>query len=72
MSKAFDCINRDFLFYKLLKNNIGGKIYSAIQELYKETVTCVQLSIKNIEWFQTLYGVRQGDNLSPTLFNWKI
>ena len=62
-------INRDFLFYKLLKNNIGGKIYYAIQELYKETVSCVQLSNMNTEWFQTLYGVRQGDNLSPTLFN---
>ena len=62
MSKAFDCRNRDFLFYKLLKNNIGGKIYYAIQELYKETVSCVQGSNMNTEWFQTLYGVRQGDN----------
>ena len=62
-------MNRDLLFYKLLKNNIGGKIYYAIQELYKETVSCVQLSNMNTEWFQTLYGVRQGDNLSPTLFN---
>ena len=69
MSKAFDCINRDFLFYKLLKNNIGGKIYYAIQELYNETVSCVQLNHMKTEWFQTLYGVRQGDNLSPTLFN---
>ena len=69
MSKEFDCINCDFLFYKLLKNNIGGKIYYAIQELYKETVSCVQLSNMNTEWFQTLYRVRQGDNLSPTLFN---
>ena len=69
MSKAFDCINHDFLFYKLLKNNIGGKIYYAIQELYKETVSCVQLRNMKTEWFQTLYGVRQGDNLSPTLFN---
>ena len=69
MSKTFDCINHDFLFYKLLKNNIGGKIYYVIQELYKETVSCVQLSNMNTEWFQTLYGVRQRDNLSPTLFN---
>ena len=69
VSKAFDCINNDFLYYKLIKNNIGGKIYYAIQELYKETLSCVQLSNMRTEWFQTLYGVRQRDNLSPILFN---
>ena len=62
LSKGFDCINHDFLYYKLLKSNIGGKIYYAIQELYKETLSCVQLSNMRTEWFRTLYGVRQGDN----------
>ena len=45
------------------------KFYYAIQELYKEALSCVQLSNMRTKWFQTLYGVRQGDNLSTTLFN---
>ena len=42
--------------------------YHAIKELYKETVSCIQINNLRSDWFATLQGVRQGDNLSPTLF----
>ena len=41
----------------------------AIIALYKETESCVQINNLTTTWFGTLQGVRQGDNLSPTLFN---
>ena len=69
MSKAFDCINRSLLLYKLLKNNINGNLYLAISALYNETLSCVQINNIRTDWFVTNQGVRQGDNLSPTLFN---
>ena len=69
LSKAFDCINRTLLSYKLLTNKINGQFYHAVLALYKETESCVQVNNMTTEWFGTLQGVRQGDNLSPTLFN---
>ena len=69
MSKAFDCINCNMLYFKLLKNKINGNFYRAITALYKETESCVQINNFTTTWFGTLQGVRQGDNLSPTLFN---
>ena len=33
LEKAFDRVIRDMLFYKLLRNNINGKIYKAIKLL---------------------------------------
>ena len=69
LSKAFDCINRTLLCYKLLTNKINGQFYHAVLALYRETESCVQVNNMTTEWFGTLQGVRQGDNLSPTLFN---
>ena len=69
LSKAFDCINRSLLGYKLLANKINGQFYHAVFALYKETESCVQVNNMTTQWFGTLQGVRQGDNLSPTLFN---
>ena len=69
MSKAFDSVNRKLLFYKLLNYNIEGKIYNAIKALYVQTFSCVEINGHFTDWFQTFVGVRQGDNLSPTLFN---
>ena len=34
MTKAFDSVNRDLLFHKLLLYNIDGKMYFAIKTLY--------------------------------------
>ena len=64
--KAFDSINRDLLFYRLLSYNIDGKIFKAIKSLYKDTVSTVKINEYITEYFDVLYGVKQGDNLSPT------
>ena len=68
-SKAFDCIDRNMLLYNLLQSGIEGKIYYVIKSLYNLTQACVTLNNTLSEWFITELGVRQGDNLSPTLFS---
>ena len=62
--KAFDWINRDLLLYKLIMNGIDGKFYFAIKSLYCQTSSCVKLNNILSSSFNTISGVRQGDNLS--------
>jgi len=68
-SKAFDGVNRSMLLHKLLSCGIDGKFYHAIKSIYNRTVACVDLNGVMGDDFETLCGVRQGDNLSPTLFS---
>ena len=57
------------LMFKLLCASVHGKLYVAIE--YLNTLeACVKL--KNdleSECFQTLYGIRQEDSISPTLIS---
>ena len=69
LKKAFDCINRDFLLFKMLRMGIDGKMYNAVQSTYQSTKSCVRINNYMTSWFETLFGVRQGDGLSPTLFS---
>ena len=68
-SKAFDCVDRKLLLYILLKSEIEGKMYFIVKALYNLTESCISLNGKLSNWFKTELGVRQGDNLSPTLFS---
>jgi hypothetical protein len=68
MQKAFDWVDRDLLFYKLLQNNIDGRMYYAIKALYSNPVARIRLNNAYTDWFDTSSGVKQGDTLSPTLF----
>ena len=52
MNKAFDCINRDFLYYKLLHNNITGNIYYAIKAVYSNTLSAVLVNDVLTDWFR--------------------
>ena len=68
MQKAFDWVDREMLFYKLLAYNIDGNLYKCIKALYNHPLSCVRVNTHLTDWFCTENGVRQGDSLSPTLF----
>ena len=72
LEKAFDWVDKTLLFYQLLMNNINGKVYNIIKQMYSVTKACPQLNDIFTEWFDVSCGVKQGDNLSPTLFAYLI
>ncbi len=68
--KAFDMVNREALMIKLLQMEIGGKFYSIVKDMHIDNFCCVKIDHQYItEHFPSDLGVRQGDSLSPTLFN---
>lgn len=68
-AKAFDSVSRNSLLYKLTKTNVGGKFFKLIKDMYSET----KFRFKKGDQLgpeKTAYrGVKQGDGLSPILFN---
>ena len=67
--KAFDSVWQQGMFYQLIKNNIGGRFYDLIQDLYSSTKCAIKLSENRTPFFPYKKGVRQGCILSPLLFN---
>ena len=68
-SKAFDTVWRSGLFEKLLTLGIGGNFYKVIKYMHSNSKFVVKKD--NFISQQGSYnrGVRQGDGLSPLLFN---
>ena len=66
--KAFNCVNHEFLMYKLAINDIVGRMLGIIRSMYSEPLSCVNVAARLTDWFQVGAGVCQGDSLSPTLF----
>ena len=69
LEKAFDWVDRELLFFRLLQYNIDGKMYNAIKSFYTQCESCIRLNSLCSEWFPVNSGVRQGDNISSTLFS---
>ena len=67
--KAFDRVWRAGLLLKILNIGIGGKLYNVIKNMYSDNMTSVKLENICSKYFECSVGVRQGDGLSPTLFN---
>ena len=67
-TKAFDYVERDILWYKLIKIGVRGRMLDIIKSIY----TTVRSRVKNnntlSESFSCNIGVRQGGCLSPFLF----
>ena len=69
--KAFDSVWRNGLWDKLLSQNVDGKIFRIITNLYSQIKSCVmnRCTGERSEFFGSFSGVRQGENLSPLLFS---
>lgn len=67
--KAFDKVWRAALLYKILNLGIGGRFYAVIKDMYNDNQSAVKTNGMRTEYFDCPLGVRQGDGLSPTLFN---
>ena len=66
--KAFDTVNRDCLWYKLLMMGIGGKMFHAVKSLYNNVKCAVNVNDVITPFLDVTLGVKQGCRLSPTHF----
>ena len=70
IKKAFDCTNRQLLFYKLMfEYGVGGSYLKILQSLYTGHEAYVRLSNGLLQPILTTIGLKQGCGISPLLFN---
>jgi hypothetical protein len=67
-SRAFDCLVRENLWFKLIKTGIQGRMLTIVMSMYSCVKSRVWLNGEQSESFECSLGVRQGESLSPFLF----
>ena len=65
--KAFDKVWREALWYKLLLNNINGKMYRLILNMYDNIKSGVVYNNCKSDFFRCENGVRRGPTYNPTV-----
>ncbi len=68
MTKAFDRVNREFLFKIMEKLNFGEKFLKWVKIMYLETSSRLIINGNVSKSFRLTRGVRQGCPLSPLLY----
>lgn len=68
-SKAFDTIEWDFLFQTMSVRGFPGRWMEWLKELFQSASSRVIINGKPSDFFKHKRGLRQGDLLSPLLFN---
>ena len=67
-TRAFDSVNHSLLWYKLHGLGISGTTLNIVRTMYRNLQSAVRVGHELTDWFSVTAGVRQGDNLAPTLF----
>ena len=67
-SRAFDLLNRNILFYKLIKQGFHGRMLDTVRNMYTKTRCKVRTGNNLSPVISNHKGVNQGGVLSPFLF----
>ena len=67
-SKAFDSIDHNLLWYRLISQGIHGNFLYLLRDMYDKATACVQTTDGLTSNFKCTVGTRQGCLLSPFLF----
>ena len=67
--KAYDSVWRKALMLKLLRTGINGRFFGVVRHMYQDCESCIRLGGLLSDKFKCETGVRQGDVMSPNLFN---
>ena len=68
LSKAFDKMDHNALFVKLMERKLPVELLCIIKNWFRSSITCVHWDSITNPFFKLLAGVRQGGALSPCLF----
>ena len=68
-SKAFDFVNRQNLWYKIIQQGIEGRMLIIIRSIYDNVKSCVKYNNLLSNFFVCKNGLFQGEVLSPILFS---
>lgn len=68
-AKAFDSVNWDFLMRVLQARGFPAKWITWISSMLRTSSSCVVINGEKSDFFPHRQGLRQGDPLSPMLFN---
>ena len=69
LRRAFDSLWHEGLIYKLMVNKVGNKFLQVVKNMYSLNMSAFKIDNKVSKYFEVERGVKQGDSLSPTLFN---
>ena len=70
--QVFDTVWRAGLWKKLIQENITGKCFQLIFNMYKGIKSQISTNEGSTAFFDCNIGVRQGENLSPILFTFYL
>ena len=69
LRKAYDCVNRSMLWFKLREYGVSGNMYQSLKAMYIGTESRLRINAQYSNWFNVSAGLKQGCILSPLLFN---
>jgi hypothetical protein len=70
--KAFNYVNHNILFYKLIKTGMSGRFVNLLRNMYSKIKGVVKVNNKLYETIDDECGTNQGGPLSPNMFRYML